>query len=1355
MKLQKNLTVLLSVLIVVLLIVSPRAFAGPDLPVVSEPIAIFTGNQSKGISSGVDVFTPPITQFWIDSLTTDITPLPGLPGVNLFSQSANGSTGSEGFDIFSDGGTGGTGGAGYDLTAVYLGGDHAITTSGWLNTDIGGFGIIAQSLAGRGGNGGDATGVSVAYAGDGGRGGNGGMAWIFSDAVYDLSGGGVGLFPSSDIATTGHFAPGIYAVSRGGDGGSGGDAGAAGYSEGGDGGVGGSGGQASVISNTHITTAGWWADGISANSLGGGGGAAGTGTSLLGQGGSAQGSGPGGPVSVINYGTVETEGLVSDGIFAQSVGGFAGGGGSAYGLFAWGGSANSAGDGGYVNVGNSGDITTGGALFANSIFAQSVGGGGGKAGASGGLYALGGDGVGGGNGNVVTVTNSGVLQTVGNESRGILAQSLGGGGGAGGSSYSVFAIGGTGSSTGDGGDVIVINSGAITTGGNWSSSILAQSVGGGGGVGGSGGSGYSFFFTQGGDSGAGGSGGNVKVDNSAALATSGADSSAILAQSIGGGGGAGGGVYNVDLGFGMSLGGASTLGGHGGQVDVDSGDTSIITAGTFSHGIHAMSTGGGGGSGGNAINYTGGVLFSSSLAMGGQGGGGGNGWLVDLTSHSQITTQGEYAHGLYAESIGGGGGSGGNADAWGLVGAIPGVDELPSVGMTLSVGGNAGAGGHGWAVDVDSTGDISTSASHSYGIFAQSIGGGGGSGGDSTSSSIAINSLALSMAVGGQGGDGGSAYTVDVTSSGNIATQGNFAYGILGQSIGGGGGAGGSSKTLLADIEILTGIGDLFYADMNLTMSVGGKAEGGGNGWQVDIKNTGYIDTKGTFAHGILAQSVGGGGGVGGDSTTIDIEATTLPTDYVPFLGFMNTGGKVLLGGSGGAGGNGWITHVDNRGTIVTEGNFANGILAQSVGGGGGAAGYIHNDIYRFTSPTSAMVLQGSGGNVGSGSDVTVTNSGDITTHGGFAHGILAQSIGGGGGFGGISEDGGWNSLVNPPSYGIFMPDTGFGVGFAGSAGGWWGSAGAVKVNHTGTITTHGDVSHGILAQSAAGSGTAGPVNVTLASEIMADGVDSDGIHAQSIGGSGNGDIAIDIGGGTVRGGSGAGAGVNIDGGFNNMLTNAGNISALSGMAIVGGVGNDIVNNNSIVTGSVNLGTGANAFNNNPGATFNAGALVNLGAGNALTNAGVFSPGGSGTVLNTTLIGDLVQLASGLMEIEIGGFTPGTFDFIDITGTADLTGGNINFSFLSGYDIVTDVGPGETWELTFLSADSIESFNSVINYNFMGLPYFHYDVFQRDNDLIFQATNTVPLPGAFLLGCIGLGCIQVVLRRTRHSAPRF
>jgi hypothetical protein len=219
MKSQRHFAVLLFVAVVMFLGGSPRAFAGPDAPVIDGSQATFTGNQSDGIASGSGgVSTPPVTDFWIFDLTRDITPATGVLGVKLFSQAANGSNGGVGVEFFR-GGSGGTGAAGPDLSLIFQGGNDAVRTSG-LNA----YGIGVQSLGGRGGNGGDAGGATTALGGHGGRGGNAGQAWIWSDAGYNWFGGGVVLYPSSVIATTGGSSPGIYAVSRAGDGGAGGDA---------------------------------------------------------------------------------------------------------------------------------------------------------------------------------------------------------------------------------------------------------------------------------------------------------------------------------------------------------------------------------------------------------------------------------------------------------------------------------------------------------------------------------------------------------------------------------------------------------------------------------------------------------------------------------------------------------------------------------------------------------------------------------------------------------------------------------------------------------------------------------------------------------------------------------------------------------------------------------------------------------------------------------------------------------------------------------------------------------------------------------------------------------------------------
>jgi hypothetical protein len=79
-----------------------------------------------------------------------------------------------------------------------------------------------------------------------------------------------------------------------------------------------------------------------------------------------------------------------------------------------------------------------------------------------------------------------------------------------------------------------------------------------------------------------------------------------------------------------------------------------------------------------------------------------------------------------------------------------------------------------------------------------------------------------------------------------------------------------------------------------------------------------------------------------------------------------------------------------------------------------------------------------------------------------------------------------------------------------------------------------------------------------------------------------------------VRGGSGTGAGVKIDGGAANLVTTSGVISAVSGKAIDASGGDDVVRNSGIVIGDIDLGAGANSFANNAGATFVARQTIDL-----------------------------------------------------------------------------------------------------------------------------------------------------------------
>ena len=156
---------------------------------------------------------------------------------------------------------------------------------------------------------------------------------------------------------------------------------------------------------------------------------------------------------------------------------------------------------------------------------------------------------------------------------------------------------------------------------------------------------------------------------------------------------------------------------------------------------------------------------------------------------------------------------------------------------------------------------------------------------------------------------------------------------------------------------------------------------------------------------------------------------------------------KLAIGGSGGGGGAGGAMTVTNSGTIGTMGHHSDGILAQSIGGGGGKGGAAS-----IASPLSLLGSFGVGGTGGDGTSsnggtVLVTNSGAVYTVGALAGGIVAQSIGSGGGLGGVS-------------FGTTVADDGddwigLGVTLGGSAGGT-GISEAAQVQSSGAIETRG-----------------------------------------------------------------------------------------------------------------------------------------------------------------------------------------------------------------------------------------------------------------------------------------------------------
>ena len=1326
------------------------------------------------------------------------------PNYGVFAESIGGNGGTGGKALDADGDSGGIGGnaaAGGDVTVSLTGGvvngDGATSSVSTSTTSVAGApAIVAVSEGGVGGAG-----------GGGGSGGAGGIGASGGPVNVSLSNG-------ADVATAGLNSPGIMAESLGGVGAGGGTGGAWIGPEGGTGGAGGSGGDVDVdlLYLSTITTGSFTqptanSDAIEALSIGGGGGSGGDASGgVLEVGGNGAVGADGGNVNVLLWGdtnSLATFGSRSAGILAQSIGGGGGNAGNATGVsigvnLTIGGSGGGGGDGGTVNATSNGTIATDGD-HSPGMLLQSIGGGGGKAGAAYGSsasgafseqMAVGGTGGTAGNGGAIgfygsaITTNSGVIITAGSDSDGILGQSIGGGGGAGGGSaataYALGAgdlpslsvtasLGGNGGGGGNGNNVTIENDyGIIATNGAGSAGMVAQSIGGGGGTGGDSSAtsiaagadnpaNVATTITMGGTGGTGGTGGIVSLTNDVGLiVTTGESADGMLAQSIGGGGGAGGAGDGVAKSYGgdnsldvsIDLGGtcaSSTTcnpGGNGGKVTVSNDnsyfDGAILTLGDGASGMTAQSIGGGGGRAGGAAGNAGAGSFSATVRLGGSGGSGGNGGVVVASNAGAILTFGADAAAIVAQSIGGGGGVGGKAassigsakstadggngagtagpavaqlaaagvrslsnylSAAGLVslantllgndaansdvgsasdsdleelsesgGDIENEGSASSLKATISIGGSGGSGGDADTVQVTNSGSIATTGKLSDGIVAQAIGGGGGKGGAATSSASG-GTVNTSVSVGGSGGSGGDAgsagsvpaVAVDNQAGASITTIGGAAVGILAQAVGGGGGEGGASG---ASTAILQGV----------SLALGGSGGASGDAYGATVTNEGAIETMSHDAAGIVAQSIGGGGGI----------IKTLATDQDAGGGSVTSGGSyqvgLTFGGAGGASGNSLAPlTVANSGSIATAGQNAYGIVAQSIGGGGG--------LVLGGQPAGSNFF-GTGSMTGNGGAVGVDDSGTIVTQGAGAIGIIAQSIGGGGGFAG---------------------DTGLAVQRASfsPSGNLDGNGGqvSVTVDQGATVETNGSDAPGIFAQSvggggghvttsdyaydgsAGGTGTGNSVTVDVGGTVSATGIGSPAIFAESTGQGGSGAaIAVTVGSSTnstaiVSGGTdtstgdGSGAGIYIvDGGASaaagNSVDNYGTITSANGVtgtAIYSTGGYTTVTNESggTITGAITLnGTGSctgsadcsgqSDLADNKGNIINDGLIrspsIDLGNG-TLVNAGMLDvrAGGNGKV---TLNGNY-EATTGVLRIGAD-FAKGTADQLVVSGNVSL-----------------------------------------------------------------------------------------------------
>lgn len=645
-----------------------------------------------------------------------------------------------------------------------------------------------------------------------------------------------------------------------------------------------------------------------------------------------------------------------------------------------------------------------------------------------------------------------------------------------------------------------------------------------------------------------------------------------------------------------------------------------------------------------------------------------------------------------------------------------------------------------------------------------------------TTSSDGTSSFTNSIAVGGEGGSGAHSGTVGVDNYGTIQTMTSSSPGIFAQSVGGGGGDGGSADAyLFAEVNSASSDSSSSNNSLELDLSIGGKGGAGGDGKTVTVDNTETINTAGTTSYGIHAKSVGGGGGNGGDAASsigdfvdllneaiesgtsvseidfgnyfytaedivTDIFDAYSAIDDIASIDKMATTYELDIGGKGGATGTGGAIIAENSGTITTTGDSATGIFAVSVGGGGGSGGDGSGGVL------TDLKVGGLGSGGGDGGDVTITNSGSISTFGDGAMGIYAQSVGGGGGTGGDVELG-FSESFDSTTFGVGVVDA--------ESGGDGGTGGAITITEAGKITTTGENAHGVWAQSVGGSGGAmgsedvdnetvsffsgssgdtgdgGEIDITVNEGITVSGDYSVGIFAQSVGGSdggAGGAITIDVdanvtasgtgGWGIVTqsdGGSSAGevtvsvasgktistGGTDIDSneaiyvmnaGFAR-ITNSGIITNLNlGEAIVVEGSAAEIENEGTIYGDIELEDGESNIFKQISGTLESGNTLDLGdSGQYRNQGGTLSPGGEDNVHTTQFTGDWSSdYADGslLFDVELQTGTTGTHDsLIFETSASSIVNGTLEINATDA-SVLNSGDSGQAYIVKVLSADA-------------------------------------------------------------------
>ena len=350
---------------------------------------------------------------------------------------------------------------------------------------------------------------------------------------------------------------------------------------------------------------------------------------------------------------------------------------------------------------------------------------------------------------------------------------------------------------------------------------------------------------------------------------------------------------------------------------------------------------------------------------------------------------------------------------------------------------------------------------------------------------------------------------------------------------------------------------------------------------------------------------------------------------------------------------------IQMTGDIETHGRYSDGIEAYTFSDS--PVVVTMDGKITITGPDSIGIFARSSG------DVTVTLTGKITTEGDNSKGIMVAADYEFHDYFDDYDDPDGPGNVTVTVTGTIKTTGEKSAGILATAAG----DGAVTISVTGTIKTTGEGSEGILA-TAAGDGAV-TISVTGNIETLGGcpvGDDcSDGISADSE----SGVISITLHEGTIS--SANGVGVRFKRGAQHTLTNTLTITdavTISGgtFDVMGEEGNEKIINAGTLTarGVIDLGGGTNAFDNQAGATFHSGTAVVLGAGNAFTNWGDLSPGGTDALQQTKLTGNFVNQKEGTFTVTID---EAGSDRLDVIGTADLQGGTVSVTLLTDTDAGT------------------------------------------------------------------------------------